>query len=290
MDVSAIPGAETRRLRTNGITLHAIVAGPADGRLVLLLHGFPEFSWGWRRQIGPLAAAGLRVVAPDLRGYNLSDKPVEVAAYALDTVAGDILGLADALGRDRFAVAGHDWGAILAWHLASRAPSRLDRVAILNGPHPATLARHILRHPLQGLRVGYIGAFQLPVLPEAMLCAADFAALRGAMRATASRGSFTAEDLAAYRVAWSQPGALRGMLNWYRALLRHRPAPPPGRISVPLRIIWGDRDIALDRRLVEAGLALCDRGEAFHLPEATHWVQHDAPEAVNRLLLDFLTA
>jgi pimeloyl-ACP methyl ester carboxylesterase len=288
MDVSAIPGAETLRLRANGIALHAIAAGPADGRLVLLLHGFPEFCWGWRRQIGPLAAAGLRVVAPDLRGYNLSDKPAEVAAYGLDTVADDILGLAGALGRDRFAVVGHDWGAILAWHLASRNPARLDRVAILNGPHPATLARHMLRHPLQALRVGYIGAFQVPALPEALLRLADFAALRGAMRATAARGSFTASDMAAYRTAWSQPGALRGMLNWYRALLRHRPAPAPGRIAVPLRIIWGDRDIALHRRLVEAGLALCDRGEAFHLPQATHWVQHDAPEEVNRLLLDFL--
>ncbi|MGG5889058.1 alpha/beta fold hydrolase [Falsiroseomonas sp. HC035] len=288
MDLSAIPGAEARHLRTNGITLHAILAGPAEGRLVLLLHGFPEFSWGWRRQIVALAAAGLRVLAPDLRGYNLSDKPAEVAAYGLDTVADDVLGLADALGRDRFAVVGHDWGAILAWHLASRNPGRLDRVAILNGPHPATLGRHMLRHPLQALRVGYIGAFQVPALPEAVLRAFDFAALRTAMRATASRGSFTAEGFAAYRAAWSQPGALRGMLNWYRALLRHRPAPTPGRIAVPLRIIWGDRDIALHRRLAEAGLALCDQGEAFHLPRATHWVQHDAPDEVNRLLLDFL--
>jgi pimeloyl-ACP methyl ester carboxylesterase len=289
MDVSAIPGAETLRLRANGITLHAIAAGPRAGRLVLLLHGFPEFSWGWRRQIGPLAAAGLRVVAPDLRGYNLSDKPAEVAAYGLDTVADDILGLADALGRSGFAVVGHDWGAILAWHLAGRNPARLDRAAILNGPHPATLFRHMRRHPLQALRVGYIGAFQLPFVPEALLRAADFAALRGAMRATASAGSFTAGDFGAYRTAWAQPGALRGMLNWYRALLRHRPAPTPERITVPVRIIWGDRDIALHRRLAEAGLALCDQGEAFHLPRATHWVQHDAPEEVNRLLLDFLT-
>jgi pimeloyl-ACP methyl ester carboxylesterase len=284
----SLPGAEALRIRTNGIELHAVAAGPRDGRLVFLLHGFPEFWWAWRRQIGPLARAGLRVVVPDLRGYNLSDKPVRVADYALDTVTGDILGLAEALGRDRFAVVGHDWGAITAWHLAERHPDRLDRAAILNGPHPSTLASHLMTHPFQAVRLGYFAVFQLPWLPEAMLRAGEFAALARAMRGTARYGSFTAEELAQYRAAWMRPGALTAMLNWYRALPRNPPAYGKGRITMPIRIIWGDRDVALDHRLAERALARCEEGEVFHLPEATHWLHHDAPDAVNRLLLSFL--
>jgi pimeloyl-ACP methyl ester carboxylesterase len=287
-DVAGVPGVEALRLPGNGVTLHAVAAGPRDGPLLVLLHGFPEFWWSWRRQIGPLAEAGLRVVAPDLRGYNLSDKPSGVAAYALETVAEDIVALAAALGHERFAVAGHDWGAILAWHLAARRPMRISRAAILNGPHPATLLRHMRAHPTQLLRMGYVAAFQLPLLPEALLRARDFAPLAAALKGSARSGTFPPEDLARYREAWRQQGALTAMLNWYRALLRHGPGREWPRIAVPVRVIWGDRDIALDRRLVEAGISRCDRGEAFHLPEATHWVHHEEPERVTRLLLDFV--
>src|SRR5437763_5029876 len=125
-------GAESLRVPSNGISLHAVAAGPADGPLVILLHGFPEFWYGWRRQIAPLAASGLRVAAPDQRGYNLSDKPAGIAAYRLDALADDVLGLADALGCERFAVVGHDWGGVGAWHLAGREPERVSRAAILN--------------------------------------------------------------------------------------------------------------------------------------------------------------
>src|SRR3712207_6004016 len=131
-ETDGLPGVESLRLRGSGVELHAAAAGPPDGPLAILLHGFPEFWWGWRRQIGPLAAAGLRVVAPDQRGYNLSDKPPGVRAYDLDALADDVLGLADALGRQRFAVVGHDWGAVLAWHLAGRNPARVERAAVLN--------------------------------------------------------------------------------------------------------------------------------------------------------------
>ncbi len=287
-DLSGIPGATSLRLAGNGVELHAVAAGPEDGKLVLLLHGFPEFWWGWRRQIGPLAAAGLRVVAPDLRGYNLSDKPGDVAAYALDKVAGDVTAIAAALGRDRYAVVGHDWGAIIAWWLAMEGAPGLERAAILNGPHPATLGRHLMAHPWQVLRLSYFAAFQPPALPEALLGAGHFAPLAAAMRNTAREGSFTGAEIARYRRAWGQPGALTGMLNWYRAMLRARPRIEAKRVAIPVRIIWGDRDVALDRRLAEAGQALCERAEVFHLPDATHWVQHDAPDAVNRWLIGFL--
>ena len=279
---------ESLRLATNGIELAALAAGPAGGPLVLLLHGFPEFSYGWRHQIPALAEAGLRVVVPDQRGYNRSDKPRGIAAYSLDALADDVLGLADALGCDRIAVVGHDWGGVVAWHLAARNPERVTRAAILNAPHPATLRRYARAHPRQALKSWYVAFFQLPSLPERALSASGFWVLRRVLRRTSRAGTFSGEDFRHYREAWAEPGALTAMLNWYRAL-RLRPASAaPGRIRAPVRVIWGDRDAFLDRGLAEAGAALCDQGEIFHLPEATHWLQHEEPAAVNRLLIDFL--
>lgn len=284
-----IAGAEAVRLPTNGIELHGIAAGPPDGPLVVLLHGFPEFCYGWRRQIGPLAAAGLRVLAPDQRGYNLSAKPAAVEAYALDPLADDVLGLADALGRRRFAVVGHDWGGVLAWHLAARNPERIARAVVLNAPNLAAAQRYARTSPSQMLKSWYVAFFQLPRLPERLLGLGDFAWLRNAMTTTSRPGTFSAEDFRRYRAAWAQPGALTAMLNWYRALPMARRSPFPERVRVPLRAIWGDRDAFLNAELAEAGLASCDQGEAVHIAEATHWLQHEEPARVNRLLIEFLT-
>src|SRR3712207_5146322 len=194
-ETDGLPGVESLRLRGSGVELHAAAAGPPDGPLAILLHGFPEFWWGWRRQIGPLAAAGLRVVAPDQRGYNLSDKPPGVRAYDLDALADDVLGLADALGRQRFAVVGHDWGGILAWHLAGRDPERVERAAVLNAQHPGTMRGYARARPSQMAKSWYIAFFQLPALPEAMQRAADFAWLRNGLTRTSRPGTFTPEDL-----------------------------------------------------------------------------------------------
>jgi epoxide hydrolase 4 len=279
---------EAVRLRTNGIELHALAAGPPSGPLVILLHGFPEFSYGWRRQIGCLGAAGLRVLAPDQRGYNLSAKPAGVASYTIDVLADDVLGLADAVGRARFAVVGHDWGGILTWHLAGRNPERVERAVVLNAPHPATWQSYALTHVGQMLRSWYVALFQVPVLPERMLSFNDFAWLRAGMTRSSRPGTFSAEDFRRYREAWARPGALTAMLSWYRAPRWSARSLRPERIRVPLRVIWGDRDHFLESGLVDAGLTLCDYGEAFHIPEATHWVQHEEPEQVNRLLIKFL--
>lgn len=273
--------------RVNGITLHAVEAGPPDGPLVLLLHGFPEFWWGWRRQIGPLAAAGLRVVAPDLRGYNLSDKPPGIDAYAPDTLAADVLGLMDAYGRTKARVVGHDWGGIVAWWTAAKHPGRVERLAILNAPHPDAWSRRVRRSPGQTLRSTYAALFQLPRLPELMLRADGFAALRRALTGSARPDAFRPGELDRYVEAWSQPGALTAMLNYYRAL-RRRPRAPLPRITPPALVLWGAHDVALQRALAREGLALCDRGGGVFLERATHWVHLEEPEAVNAALAAFV--
>ncbi len=290
MPIGSIMQSEWQELRlaANGLTFHAVASGPAEAPMVILLHGFPEFWYGWRHQIGPLAAAGFRVVAPDQRGYNLSDKPAGIAAYRLDRLGEDVLGLAAALGRERFRVVGHDWGAAVAWHLAARHPQHIERAAMLNAPHPAVLRQYLLRHPPQMAKSWYMALFQMPGLPEAILRAADFALLARTLRRTSRPGTFGADDLTPYREAWAQPGALTAMLNWYRALRHDAWGLAVPRIRVPVRVIWGDRDAFLSRGLVEAGAALCDRSDSFHLPTATHWVQHEEADAVNHLLIDFL--
>lgn len=279
---------EHARLPANGIELHTVMAGPAAGPLVILLHGFPEFWYGWRHQLAPLAASGLRVATPDQRGCNLSDKPAGVAAYRLDVLADDVLGLADALGHQRFAVVGHDWGGVIAWHLAGRNPERVSRAAIRNAPHPATLRRYASRHPRQLAKSWYVAWFQLPLLPELSLRAGNFWVLERVLRQSSPAGTFSADDLRLYRGAWRQRGALTAALNWYRALRHRGAAPLPGRIRVPLRVIWGERDAFLESGLAEAGVALCEAGELVRLARVSHWLQHEAADEVNRLLLEFL--
>ncbi|KMO34660.1 alpha/beta hydrolase [Methylobacterium tarhaniae] len=279
----------TRRIPVRGLTLNVAEAGPADGPLTVLLHGFPETWSGWRHQIGPLAAAGLRVVAPDQRGYGLSSRPEGIKAYHLDRLAGDVIGLADALGHERIRLVGHDWGGLVAWWVASHHPDRLERVAILNAPHPDVFGAYARRHPSQALRSFYVGLFQLPGLPEALLRAGDCAALRRALTSSSRTGAFSPDDLDLYAAAWRRPGAITAMLNWYRALrLPRQPAPAP--ILPPVLVLWGERDTALERGLAAESLRLCAQGAVRYFPDATHWLQHEEPEAVNAALIGFLTA
>ena len=275
------------RVRLPDVSLHVAEAGPSDGLPTILLHGFPEFWFGWRRQIGPLAGAGLRLIVPDQRGYNLSDKPEGVAAYHLDRLAGDVVALADMHGIDRFRLVGHDWGGLVAWWTASRHPDRVERLAILNAFHPAVFGPYLRRHPGQWLRSAYAAFFQIPRVPEARLTARDARVLRTALARTSRPGAFSPADLDRYAEAWLRPGAMHAMLDWYRALARLPRRPSPS-IRCPTLILWGRRDHALQPGLAEASLALCKDGRIQWLPEATHWIQHDAPEAVNDALIDFL--
>ena len=271
------------RIETPVGPLYAKADGPADGPAVVLLHGFPEFWYGWRKQIPALAAAGFRVVAPDQRGYNNSAKPSHISAYALSELTADVLRVMDALGRQRVHVVGHDWGGIVAWAVAMQHPERVERLAILNAPHPGVARSWLTTSPRQMLRGWYIGMFQLPALPERLL------SLR-TLTATSKAGTFTTDELGRYEAAWDKPGARSGMIHWYRALARYARAEDMAalRVRVPTRIIWGALDPFLLRELASASLRLCDEGELVELPDATHWLHHEEPEVVNRLIIDHL--
>jgi pimeloyl-ACP methyl ester carboxylesterase len=283
-------------LETNGVRLHCVQAGPPEGELVILLHGFPEFWYGWRNQIEPLAQAGYRVLAPDQRGYNLSDKPQAVSAYRIEILAADVVGLIQALGRERALLVGHDWGAAVAWHTAIHYPQAIAKLGILNVPHPAVMVRTLRSNFRQIMKSWYIFFFQLPRLPEWMLSRNHYAAMRRMLRASSRRDTFGDEALDRYVQAWRQPGALRSMIHWYRALFRSvvasmgRSVEPAhaGRVEPPTLMIWGARDIALDRSMAQPSIELCNQGRLVFFEQATHWVQHDEPQRVTRLLLDFL--
>ncbi|MCB2409631.1 alpha/beta hydrolase [Hymenobacter sp. BT178] len=281
---------EHQYVDTNGIRLHVVQCGPADGPLVILLHGFPEFWYAWRQQLQPLAAAGYRVWAPDQRGYNLSDKPRRVADYRIDTLARDVIGLLDAAGQQQAIIVGHDWGAAVAWHLAAHYPGRIIKAAVLNVPHPRVMGR-TLRRSLEQLRKSwYIFFFQLPWLPEWLVRRNSWWAGRQALVQTSRRGTFSTAELAQYEAAWQQPRAMRSMLNWYRAAVRApRQMSATGRVLVPVHIIWGVKDAFLKRQMAEQSLMLCEQGQLTYLP-ASHWVQHEEAEAVNALLLRFFEA
>ncbi|HEY4595667.1 MAG TPA: alpha/beta hydrolase [Thermoanaerobaculia bacterium] len=277
-----------RTIATNGIRLHAVEAGPEGGPLVILLHGFPEFWYGWRHQIEPLAAAGFRVLAPDQRGYNLSDKPRKISAYNLDLLARDVVGLIEEAGAGKARVVGHDWGGAVAWWLGIKHPERLEKLVLLNIPHPLVMRRALREDPVQRKKSSYIFYFQLPWLPERAFRAHDFARGVKSLRGSSRPGTFSDADLALYREAWSQPGAVRSMLHWYRAGLRARPQPPASpRVRVPTLLLWGAKDRFLGSELAQPSIDLCDHGRLEFFAEASHWIQHEEAERVNRELVGF---
>ena len=267
---------------TNGIRLHTALAGPEGGDPVFLLHGFPDAWFGWEAQIEPLAEAGFRVIAPDQRGYNLSDKPKGVSNYQMNTLGDDILGLADAFGIDRFHLAGHDFGAMVGWNLAMRHPQRLQRLAIANVPHPVVMRNYLRTHPSQMLKSWYVFFFQLPRLPERVVKANSWKFLISAMP-----DNLNAKERARYREAWAQPGAMTSMINWYRASLRQmRKSTEISQIRVPTLVLWGKQDPHISYEMASLSVDLCEAGHLVTFEDATHWVMHDKPEEVNQLLIE----
>jgi len=279
---------EDTYIQTSRIRLHVVQAGPRDGPLVVLLHGFPEYWAGWHRQIGPLAQAGFRVAVPDQRGYNLSDAPKGVQAYRLDELAKDVTGLLDALGRETCCLAGHDWGAAVGWHVALTNPRRVTRLAIHNVPHPRVMMAFLRKSLRQMIKSWYIGFFQIPGLADWSLRRDGYRSALSSLVHSSRPGTFSDADLAQYRQAWTNSGGLTGMINWYRALLRYPPpAPRDDRLPMPVLVQWGKLDRFLSHEMAEASLALCDQGRLIFYEDATHWVQHEKAEQVSQALVEF---
>ena len=278
---------ETLSFQSGSVQLHAIAAGPREGPVAVLLHGFPEFWYGWRRQIEPLASAGFRVIVPDQRGYNLSSKPSGAASYAIPNLVSDVIAIADRLGQQKISLAGHDWGAAVAWSTAILHPERIAKLVILNVPHPSVMRRYVFTRFQQARQSWYMFFFQFPWLPEAVFSAFDFRMGTNALIDSSRLGTFSSGDLAQYRAAWSQPGAITAMINWYRAAFRHRVQFPDRTVRVPTRILWGERDAFLLAEMARESLKYCTNAELISFPEATHWLQHEEPARVSQLLIEF---
>lgn len=271
------------------VRLHYVEMG--EGPLVVLLHGFPEFWYSWRFQIPGLAEAGFRVVAPDMRGYNLSDKPQGVNNYRAELLGRDVARLIRACGAERAKVVGHDWGGVVAWMAAMHYPEQVEKLAILNVPHPDRFLQGLWTlHQLR--KSWYIFFFQIPWLPEQVVRAGNFAWLRSNFRNDPVRpGAFSPQDIERYVEALSRPGALTAAMNYYRALFRQTPAQVRRqlrKVEIPVLVIWGERDRYLGTELAQPDRTWVPDVRVERLVDASHWVQVDQPEKVNALLLDFL--
>lgn len=284
-----LPYSEVYR-EVNGLRLQMAVAGEAGRPLVILLHGFPDLWQGWHLQIPALEAAGFRVVVPNQRGYGKSDKPRGIAAYDIDRLAEDVLGIADAESASTFHVVGHDWGGIVAWWVAAQYPDRVARLVVLNAPHPGIFHTYALRHPRQLLRSWYVAAFQLPWLPEKLLSAANYKLLFKSVQNTSLPGIFDDGDRRYLVAGWSEKHALTSMLNYYRAIARRSPRSLQKRMSVPTLIQFGKRDPTEEPGLAEASLQQCEHGELVWLERARHWIQREEPNEITENICVFLEA
>lgn len=279
---------EARMIDVGEVRLHVITAAPAPGAPdrgpVVLLHGFPSY-WGtWRHQIAPLAAAGHSVIVPDLRGYNLSEKPRGVEAYTVDRLSGDVLGLLHALGHDRAIIVGHDWGGAVAWNLAMRYPQAVDGLVVANAPHPRIVREK--RFTWRRLKAWwYMFAFQMPWLPELLL--RNPARLVGALRRTcAIDGAFDREALKAHVEAFRQPGAATATLHYYRAAFRHpQPAASLRRpVEAPTLVLDGRRDPVMGDDLLE-GIETVGRDVRVERVDAGHWIPLEMPDVMTQAIL-----
>jgi pimeloyl-ACP methyl ester carboxylesterase len=284
-----------REGRVNGVNLHWVDQG--EGPLVVLLHGFPEFWYAWRHQIPALAAAGFRVVAPDLRGYNLSEKPRGVKAYRIEALLRDLEGLITLLageqGETRAHVVGHDWGGAFAWYAPLFIPERLLSLTLLNAPHPLAFRRELRSSAAQRKKSSYVFLFQLPWLPERRIRAGNYAVVAKMLRRDpVTPGAFSDEDVRLYVEALARPGALTAAVNYYRAALRFPPR-ARGRTwpeGLKTLLVWGDRDRYLGPGLLQGLDHWVPNLTIERIPDASHWVQADAPARVNELLIRFLAA
>lgn len=285
------PKIETRMVNANGLTFEVDECG-SGSKFALLLHGFPESKFSWRYQIPILVKLGYRVWAPNLRGYGKTSRPEGVIAYHIDRLVDDVAGLIDAAGAKETLLVGHDWGAIISWQVAMRKVIPLERLVIMNVPHPACFMRQ-LRTWDQLKRSWYMLAFQLPVLPEWRLLANNAEIVARTFTAMAiDRSRFPEEVTNVYRRSAQEPGAAKAMVNYYRAMSRTKLSvsiPKPGTVDVPTLMIWGASDKALSNATTEGTERYVRDFTLRMLPDVSHWVQQEAPEKVNAILEAWLS-
>jgi pimeloyl-ACP methyl ester carboxylesterase len=278
---------ESRRVDLGNLTLHVVLAGPEDGPPVILLHGFPEFWYAWYRQMGRLAEAGFRVIVPDQRGYNDSDKPARVEDYQVSELARDIANMTEALGYDRANVAAHDWGGGVAWQLAIHHPNRIRKLVIFDTPHP--LARRDFETREETID-WFRTFFQLPRIPEWAARLGNWYLQAKTLRDTARPGTFPDEKMNLYRSAWDNDGAMSAMINWYRAVYRFPPSQEgEQRVSVPTLLVVAPDDAFIPSDLTRASMKYLDNGRLLELDAGTHWILQEDPEGTSRILIDFFS-
>jgi pimeloyl-ACP methyl ester carboxylesterase len=265
----------------NGVRLHYVTAG--RGPLVVFVHGFPEFWYAWRSQLAEFGRDH-QAVALDMRGYNLSAKPGDLAQYELPLLVEDVRALAAHLGHERFTLVGHDWGGVVSWAVAAAHPEHVEKLVIINAPHPDVFARELANNPAQQQASSYMQFFRSPQA-EAVLSANGYAPLVDMMRRTLGE-RFSDADRAAYVEAWSQPGALTGGLNYYRAA---RPGSASEMIiRVPTLVIWGEKDTALLTGNLDGLERYVPDLTVTRLSECSHWVVHEQPERVNAAIRELI--
>ncbi len=304
---------EHKYAEVNGVRLHYATSGPArpgsaqPGKLILFLHGFPEFWYAWKEQLGEFGR-DFQAVAPDLRGYNLSSKPAEVEQYGVPHLVEDVGALAAHLGAKKFILVGHDWGGVVAWATALYHPEWLEKLVIINAPHPAVFERELRSNPAQQQASQYMLVFRSPQAEE-ILSANHYGVLvEATLTEGLRRGYLTEADRAAYLEAWSQPGALTGGLNYYRAARAGPPeGPPPSAartenepraktpaelaaltVKVPTLVIWGERDIYLLNGNLEGLERFVPNLKLLRISEGSHWVVHEKPTVINAAIREFI--
>lgn len=271
-------GVESHHVTVNGLNMHYVSMG--EGPPVLLLHGFPDTHSVWRKQIPALAAAGMRVIAPDMRGYGQTDAPSSTGAYAVEFLRADVLGLMDALGLEKAAIVGHDWGGLVGWQVCMDAPHRVERFVAMSVGHPAAIANAGTE---QQMRFWYIQGFLMPVVAEQAIMANNWAFIRQLTRSK--------EQQKLWIAPLEPEGRLTAALNYYRANLKLGSARRWGPVEVPVMGIWSDRDPALGEKQMLDSAAYCRAGFRYErLDGVGHWMQLSATDKLNALLIDFLAA
>lgn len=279
----------TNYIYNGPIGLETRCAGPDDGEVVVLLHGFPECWNTWKAQIPALAEAGYRVFAPNMRGYGQSSKPSDVADYHVDELIKDVDAIRRYAGVEKIHLVGHDWGAMVAWWFALNKPEQLASLTILNVPHPTVFLNTLKRKPLQILKSWYVFYFQLPYLPEITVPFGNFFIFRNVLKRTSNQGSYTAEDIQTLIDHWKIPGTMRAQINYYRSAMRSQPVPPHGdTVQTPTRILWGENDLALTVDMAHNSVSMLTEGELITYPDATHWLAHDKPKEVSLRILEHI--